>query len=264
MKQLRNSSRLVGALSVAATVSIVVIAISAANEPTASQASGKLNVHVPADDLADELKAIAARLDGLLAKADDYDEARQSRITKEADVAAVVALGLTLDETEHPLKRSAASALAASQALAKASDYSSAKRALDVLKAAADGKPAASFSASPKQWTPVAPLGLLMKEVPQVNNRLKRAVQGERFKSQAKTSAAASAALVAIAEDAATDHDAVKKPADTQKWEQFCAEMRDAAGSVNQAIHAGDADRAAQAMAQLAQSCEHCHRAFRK
>ena len=103
-----------------------------------------------------------------------------------------------------------------------------------------------------------------MKEVPQVNNRLKRAVQGERFKSQAKTSAAASAALVAIAEEAATDHDAVKKPADTAKWEQLCAEMRDAAGSVNQAIHAGDADRACEADVQLSQSCEHCHKAFRK
>jgi hypothetical protein len=264
MKQSRNSTRLVGALSVAATVSIVVVAISAAKEPTAKQVSGEPNVNVPADDLAGELKAIAARLDGLLAKPDEYDEARQSRIAKEANVATVVALGLALDETEHPLKRSAARALAASQALAKASDYSSAKRASDELKAAAVGKPAANSSAGPKQWTPVAPLGLLMKEVPQVNNRLKRAVQGERFKSQAKTSAAASAALVAIAEEAATDHDAIKKPADARKWEQFCAEMRDAAGGVNQAIHAGDADRAAQAMAQLAQSCEHCHRVFRK
>ncbi|HKD35468.1 MAG TPA: hypothetical protein VKB78_01670 [Pirellulales bacterium] len=217
-----------------------------------------------ADDLAGELRGIVARLDGLLAKADDYDEARQSHIAKEADVAAVVALGLALDEKDQPLKQSAASALAASQALAKATDYSAAKRAFDQLKAALDGKAGGKASAAPMQWKPVAPLGLLMKEVPQVNNRLKRAVQAERFKSQAKTSAAASAALVAIAEEAATDHDAVKKPADLPRWEQFCAEMRDAAGSVNQAIHAGDADRASQSMAQLAQSCEHCHKAFRR
>jgi cytochrome c556 len=256
--------RLIGTLAVSISASFIVATLSASDEPPAKQSSGKSNVAVPADDLAGELRGIVARLDGLLAKPDDYDEARQSRIAKEADVAAVVALALTLDEQDHRLKRSAASAIAASQSLAKAPDYAAAKRALDELKATGDGKPATVALALPKQWTPVAPLGLLMKEVPQVNNRLKRAVQGEHFKSQAKTSAAASAALAAIAEEAATDHDAVKKPADVPKWKQLCAEMRDAAGRVNQAIHAGDADRTEQAMAQLAQSCEHCHRAFRK
>jgi hypothetical protein len=79
-----------------------------------------------------------------------------------------------------------------------------------------------------------------------------------------KTSTAAAATLAAIAQEAATDHDAVKNPADVPKWEQLCAEMRDTAGRVNQAIHAGDAVRTERAMAQLAQSCDHCHRAFRK
>ena len=56
----------------------------------------------------------------------------------------------------------------------------------------------------------------------------------------------------------------VKNPADMQQWYQFCAEMRDAAGAVNPAIHAGDQPAATDAMTRLAKSCEICHAVFRK
>ena len=142
MNHSHASHRLIVALAVSIAVSYVVATRSAGDESPEKRAAEKPNQNVPADDLASELRGIAARLDGLLVKAEDYDEARQSRIAKEADVAAVVALGLALDEQDHPLKRSASSALAASQALAKASDYAAAKRALEELKAAAEGKAA--------------------------------------------------------------------------------------------------------------------------
>ncbi len=250
-----------GAIVVSMTISIVAGTLSASgDESTASKAT----VSVPAEDLANQLHSIVARLDDLLAKPDEFDDARKSRIAKEAGVAAVAALGLGLSEQDYPLKRSASSALAAAQALAKADEYRAAKQALASLKAAVDGQPSPTTATRRLRWEPVAPLWLLMKEVPLVNSSLKRAVQGERFKNQAKTSTAAAATLAAIAQEAATDHDAIKKPADLPKWEQFCAEMRDASGRVNQAIHAGDSAGTEQAMAQLAQSCDHCHRAFRK
>ena len=142
MNHSHASHRLIVALAVSIAVSYVVATRSAGDESPEKRAAEKPNQNVPADDLAGELRGIAARLDGLLVKAEDYDEARQSRIAKEADVAAVVALALALDKQDHSLKRSASSALAASQALAKASDYAAAKRALDELKAAAEGKAA--------------------------------------------------------------------------------------------------------------------------
>jgi hypothetical protein len=230
----------------------------------APQAEAKVSSYAPAADLTSQLTAIAARLDELLSKSEDFDDARKSRIAKEADVAVVVCLGLALSDEEHPLRQSAASALSAAQAIAKAEDYNVAKQSLGRLKDAIKGKPAPAVAKGHVHWEPVAPLGLLMKEVPIINSSLKRAVQGERFKTQTKVSAAAAATLAVIALESASDHDALKNPADAPRWEQFCAEMRDAAGSVNRAIHAGDAESAAHAMTRLSQSCEHCHRAFRK
>jgi hypothetical protein len=224
----------------------------------------KVSKYAPAEDLTNQLNSIAGRLDGLLANPNEFDEARKSRIAKEADVAAVIALGLGFSDQEHPLKKSASSILASAQALANAEDYPAAKQALDSLKAAAAGKPAPASAVRSLRWEPVAPLGLLMKEVPIIDASLKRSIQGERLKTQTKASAGAAATLAVIAEEAATDHDAVKNPADIPKWEQFCSEMRDAAGSVDQAIHAGDAERVEAAMARLAKSCERCHRSFRK
>ena len=60
------------------------------------------------------------------------------------------------------------------------------------------------------------------------------------------------------------DTTAVKNPADYEKWYHDCAEMRDAAGSVNAAIHADDQSATAAAMSRLAKSCETCHAVFRK
>jgi hypothetical protein len=230
----------------------------------ARTAEVKVSSYAPAADLANQLTAIAARLDDLLAKPEEFDDARKSRIAKEANVAAVVALALALSDEKHPLRDSAPSALAAARAMATSEDYNKSKQSLDRLKTAIEGKSPPPGATESVRGAPVAPLGLLMKEVPIINSNLKRSVQGERFKSQAKVSAAAAATLAAIAQESAGDHSAVKNPANTPKWEQFCAEMRDAAGHVNRAIHAGDSDETASAMKQLSQTCDRCHKAFRK
>jgi hypothetical protein len=232
--------------------------------PGNPSAAAKVSSYAPADDLSNQLHSIIARVDESLAKPDDFDDARQSRIAKEADVAAVIALGLGMSDQDHALKRSASSILAAAQSLAKAADFATAHSAIDRLKLAADGKPSQAAAAPELRWQPVAPLGLLMKEVPIIDSNLKRAMQPERFKAQTKASAGAAAVLAVIAQEAATDHDAIKNPADTSKWEQFCFEMRDAAGGVNRAIHAGDAEGTLQAFARMSKTCEQCHRVFRQ
>jgi cytochrome c556 len=93
---------------------------------------------------------------------------------------------------------------------------------------------------------------------------LKRGVAAAKFDSQKTQSAEQSATLSAIAASILTDTRAVKNPADTDKWYKFSADMRDAAGSVNAAVHAGDQAATATAMSQLAKSCEACHAVFRK
>ena len=69
-----------------------------------------------------------------------------------------------------------------------------------------------------------------MKEVPIINSNLKRSVQAERFKSQAKVSAAAAATLAAIAQESAADHTPLKRRPIPQSGSSFarrCAMPRD-------------------------------------
>ena len=114
------------------------------------------------------------------------------------------------------------------------------------------------------KWEQVASLEELMKQVPTVNAALKRGLTPQRFKTLQKQSSGQAATLAAIAQAVMADTTAVKKPADYEKWYQDCAEMRDAAGSVNAAIHADDKSATAAAMSRLAKSCETCHAVFRK
>ena len=90
------------------------------------------------------------------------------------------------------------------------------------------------------KWEQVASLEELMKQVPTVNATLKRGLTPQRFKTLQKQSAGQAATLAAIAQTVMADTQAVKDPADLDKWYQDCAEMRDAAGAVNAAIHADD------------------------
>jgi cytochrome c556 len=70
--------------------------------------------------------------------------------------------------------------------------------------------------------------------------------------------------LAAIAQTVMADTHLIKNRGDDEKWYQYCAEMRDAAGAVNAAIHADDQPATTAAMLRLTKSCETCHAEFRK
>src|SRR5438876_1076748 len=107
--------------SLAASVALCV-ALASRSRGDEEPSAAKPKVTVPAEDLANQLRLIVARLDDLLAKPEEFDDARKSRIAKESGVAAVVSLGLGLSDQDHSLKKTAPLALAATQALAKAED----------------------------------------------------------------------------------------------------------------------------------------------
>ncbi len=249
----------VGACSLTA---LLCAALPAADEP-ATAAKVKVSQFAPADDLIAQIEYFVGRMDQALATKDTYDDAAQSRVAKEADTVAVLALGLNLYDGKHRLSGSTGHLLAAAQTLGKAdADYPAARKALNELKAALAGKTAGPDSAVPG-WEPVAPLGLWMKEVPVVQSNMKRSLQPEHFKSQAKQAAASSAALAMIAQGVIADDSALKDLGQRQKWRDECIEMRDAAGAVNQAIHAGDLETTQKALVRLSHSCEKCHSDFR-
>jgi cytochrome c556 len=103
-----------------------------------------------------------------------------------------------------------------------------------------------------------------MKQVPLVHIGLKRGVEPNRLARQAAQSAGQSASLAAIAQAAMLDDEYAKTPADLEQWVAFCAEMRDAAGQVNSAVHKQDQPAVAAGMKRLAVSCETCHAKFRQ
>lgn len=215
----------------------------------------------PADDLVDQFDYYTKRIEEALAEKSDFDDAAKSRLKKDANTLSALALSLGMHDANNRFNASAVEVLKASQSLATSANYEAAKAGLEALKKAISTTAAAKEKL---KWEQVASLEELMKQVPTVNAALKRGLTPQRFKTLQKQSAGQAATLAAIAQAVMADSTAVKHPADLEKWYQDCAEMRDAAGSVNAAIHADDQAATAAAMSRLAKSCETCHAVFRK
>lgn len=215
----------------------------------------------PADDLVDQFDFYTKRIEEVLADKNDFDDAAKSRLKKDANTLTALALTLGMHDAEHHFKPSAGELLKAAQSLATAANYEAAEAGLAALKKAIGSS---SAGHEKLKWEQVASLEELMKQVPTVNATLKRGLTPQRFKTLQKQSAGQAATLAAIAQTVMADTQAVKDPADLDKWYQDCAEMRDAAGAANAAIHADDQPATAAGMARLAKSCETCHAVFRK
>jgi hypothetical protein len=99
-----------------------------------------------------------------------------------------------------------------------------------------------------------------MKAVPLVNTRLKRYMR--RFERSTDDLAGYSGVIAVIAQGSMPNADETEKPAEVEKWQQFCVQMRDAAASLNAACRAEDEDAAKEAMDALQKSCDDCHAVF--
>jgi cytochrome c556 len=247
-----------------ATVKTTVFLLSAvtmlaATPPTPQ--SPAASSYAPADDLLREVDFFIERTGESLADPAAFDLAKQSRTLKDANALAALALVLAMHDQDFPHKAAMPQLVRAAQQLAAAEgDYDKAAAALALVEAARAGKVEPGGLA---QWEKVASLPALMKHVPLVHSRLQRGVDKRRLARSAEASTAQSAALAAIAQASMFDTEYAKTPGDVEKWQQQCAEMRDAAGSVNAAIHVQDAERVTQSMKRLVQSCEACHATFR-
>ena len=221
----------------------------------------KISAFAPADDILSQVDYYAGRLATALEEKDDYTAADQRRDKKDASTQSALLLALALHDQDHRLKASAAALVPLAQKMAGSfEDYDAAKAAHDAM---ADGLKNGADSGPTPSWHKVADLAQLMKQVPAINNRLTRSLKKTRFEKDAEKSAGYSAALAVIAQAAMVDAREAKDPADTDKWYQFCAEMRDAAGAINAAIHKRDFDAATVAGTRLKGICKQCHNVFR-
>ena len=208
----------------------------------------------PADDLKSQVDFYVGRLQESLASRQDYDEDRQSRVWKDAHTLAALALALGMDDKANPLQKSASQLGQWATALAEAKDhYEQAAKALAEVTEAAAGR---KTSDVPKSSGKAGTLQALMKQTTIVHTAMKRGFEG-RFQKQGPQAAT----LAAIAETIAR---VPPDQADLAKWRDFCAEMRDAAGEINSAAHAGDQAAARAGLVRLSKSCDACHEVYPK
>jgi cytochrome c556 len=232
--------------------------VQAADPPAPPPASK----YAPAEDLVEQIDFYIKHASEALANKDEYDAASTARIRKDGHTITALALVLGLHDTSNSLKDSAPALIKSSQKLARTNNFDAATAAMAEVKEARDGKGPAGTE--PLKWQRAAGMGQLMKEVTSVNAALKRGLTPQRFEQLKKQTAGQAATLAAIAQVVTADTHEVKNPADMDKWFEYCAEMRDAAGAVNAAIHANDQPATTAAMSRLAASCETCHALFRK
>lgn len=219
----------------------------------------KVSSYAPANDLIAQSEYFLKHISEALTDKATYDDVKQATVERDSNTLAVIGLLLALHDEDHKLKKAAPVVIKAAQVLAENyADYDKARAALEALKKSFDAE-----SSDAVTWEAVASMSPLMKQVPVIHAPMKRGATDERrFKRQAAQTAGQAATLAAIAQAAMfnTDHATEDQ---IPQWEQFCAQMRDACGSVNSAARNEDAAKAAQAIIALQKSCDDCHAVFR-
>ncbi len=217
----------------------------------------KVSSYAPAADLVDQANDYIKSLEKTVACEEDYKDG-QDKVAKDANTLIVIALALGLHDEKNEYQESAGSLMKAAHDVAASTDYASAKKAVDELKAAAKKKSDVEL-----KWEKVASLPDLMKQVPLINTKLKMKIKGKNFKKKAKDTQGYTAVLAVIAQGTMADTSVTKDEAQVKQWQEFSAAARDLAGEVNAAIHKGDEEAAAAAMEKLNISCEDCHAVFK-
>jgi hypothetical protein len=219
----------------------------------------KPSSYAPAKDLIGPLEGYVKSLEEDLSDADNYGRDQKNRVAKDAGTVAVLALVLGKHDEPHPLKAAAPALVAAAGRLSEhAENYDQAVPDLAALKQALASQDGGELS-----WKPVADIRQLMRQVPVVNNNLRRGVTGRRFDRTLDQSAGYAATLAAIAQASRYDTNYCQDEAGAKKWAQICDEMRDAAAAVHQAVRKSDQDMARKGLDRLVATCDACHAEFR-
>lgn len=227
---------------------------------TADEAgSPKPSQYAPIQDVVAQIEAFLQQLGTDLSAEADYGDDQKSRVAKDANTLIVLAQILATHNEKHDRQKSAAPLLSASQGLANSTEkFADAKSALEKVNAAWK-----SDSGGEVKREPVANLQLLMKQVPIVNNKLRSGVSGRRFDRTIDQNAGLATTLAAIAEASSVDTDYCTGKDEEARWAKICAEMRDAAASINAAVRKKDQKAATAGLERLVKTCDDCHHDFR-
>ncbi|MEN6498762.1 MAG: hypothetical protein ABFD16_31025 [Thermoguttaceae bacterium] len=241
-----------------AVMSVVAVFALVGSTMAQAPAAPKVSTFAPAEDLVSQLEDYIGRLEESVANAGEYKD-NEGKISRDANTVALIGLALGLHDSDNKYKVAAGDIVKAAQQIEAAKDHAAAKAAVENLKKATESKAAAGDL----KWEKVASLPALMKQVPLVNTKLKRNLRHFVKKAKAKEDAAgATATLAVIAQGSMANASDSKKPNLVKEWCEYCARMRDAAGALNKAIHAGDKDAADAQMKVMTKACDDCHETF--
>lgn len=234
----------------------------------AASAEPKPSQYAPAENLTAQLDYYIERLGKALANEASYGETQQKQVAQEAATLAVIAQLLGMHDADHSLKPAAPAMIAAAQELAGHSDdFAAALAALDKFKVARTVKDepveTKENEAEPLDWEPVGDVVMLMRQVPIVNNNMRRAVTSRRFEREVEQAAEHSATLAAIAQSTMHDPNYYYDEETEAAWKRISAAMRDAAGQINAAVRQGDQKAAQAALDVVVKQCDACHADFR-
>lgn len=222
------------------------------------------------DDVVAQMRFYADRLGESLAKADAYDESKQTRVEKDAATVGALAALLSRHTTDHATKpRANAIRQGAADILAGFRDHAKAAAAYAhlarLLTEAKSTEPPAAKAERPAAETPAPDATpMLMKQIRFIDNRLKRAARDRAASAKLRAEVAGHAAtLAALAESTAANAAHYgESPEQQQVWRDHCRDMAVAAARLNAAAHDGAANLA-EAARSLDQSCNRCHADFR-
>ncbi|MCL4192736.1 MAG: cytochrome c [Thermoguttaceae bacterium] len=230
------------------------LAAMAADPPAAP----KVSTFAPAEDLVPQIDEYIKGFDEAVASEDEYKDA-ESTLKKDANVFVLIAVALAVHDEDNQYKQAAPALIEAGEKLAAAEGYAQAKAAVAAVKAAKTAKGDPTKIA----WsTKHGGMTELMQAVPLIHSRLKRYMRGTRFEKSAAENAQYSAVIAVVGQGSMPHVEDTDKPTEVVKWYEYCAQMRDAAASVNKAVRAKNQADAEKAMDALQKSCDDCHSVF--
>jgi hypothetical protein len=219
----------------------------------------KPSTFAPMPDLAAQVEEFIEEIAEDLEDPDDYTEDHKSRIVLNSSTLIVLGQTIGMHDAEHPLKQAAPRLIEAATELSEnADDFAAAGGSLAAIR-----ESLTSTSGGDVDWEPAADLGALMRQVPIVNNSLRRGVTGRRFERMIDKSAGTASTLAAIAQASIYYTDYCLDEEDEARWAEICIDMREAATQVNVAVRRKDKPAAVAGLAKLVETCDACHHTFR-
>ncbi len=223
--------------------------------PVAAESKVKVAEVASVEDLAMEIKAQIAKLEGFLQSKQSHAEARETRsIQQAAGVLACLAQASAEHEKKKEVKLSAPDLRDAAIAIRKSKSLEDAKAGLEKVKAAHGGKSSGAKVKHP--WNKLCNLHRLMEEVKSRHYKLKRVIRRPK-NPQADSLHATTIAVLAIAAHADTHE--VKKDSEISEWQGYANDLRKSMSEIAAALKKKDTKTAKTAWNASVKSCTACH-----